>query len=104
MRNYSGNAQYEANVGSMLVGGESLQVIVQSSNRFITVTNRRIILHENSGNYSTIRLEQLAAIEVSDGAKGEMFIKLLFGGGLSRTVSAPNAEQAAAIVNATACR
>ena len=85
----------------MLASHEELVTIVGTEQRLISVTTRRVILHERSGGYSVIRNDHITTIEVSDNGKGGKFLKLHFGGGLSRTVGAPDAVQAAAIVNAT---
>jgi hypothetical protein len=101
-QNFSSDEAQLTRVKAMLASGEDLVALVETDNRFITVTSNRLILHERSGGYSVIRNSQIAAIEVSDGRDGEKFVKVYFGGNLSRTLGAPSEEQAAAIVSAAA--
>ena len=90
-------------VGALLAPGEEIKVLVRDSIRVIAVTDKRIILVEDTGRYSSIPHHSLSAVAVSDGAGEEKFVTLDFGGGnLSRTVGAPNAQQAAAIATAAA--
>ena len=99
-RNYARNRQQEDTVRAMLSRNEELLCIVEESHRFISATSSRLILHEKSGGYSAIRKGGISVIEVSQGPGSEQFLKVYFGGGMSRTIGAPNREQAAAIVSA----
>jgi hypothetical protein len=94
----------EQAIRAMLVDGEDLYAMIGDGNRNISVTNRRIILDELDGNYSMIPTSQIAAIEVSQAPGDRRFLVLHFGGGLKRTIGAPNAEQAAVIAAAVAYR
>jgi hypothetical protein len=98
-QNFGGDDTQEIWARKMLSDGEQLTAIVDTDNRFISVTNSRLILNEKDGNYSIIRIQQISAIEVSDGKGDEKFVKIYFGGGLSRMLSAPNEVQAAAIAS-----
>ncbi|OFE16145.1 hypothetical protein BA895_19850 [Humibacillus sp. DSM 29435] len=89
-------------VGDVLTDDEDLVAIVATFQRLIAVTSRRLLLLEKSGDYSVIRNNQISSIEVSDGRGQEKFLKIYFGGGLSRTISVPGKRQATAIVSAAA--
>lgn len=90
-----------AAVEAMLIAGEQIVAIVPSQQRVISVTTGRVFLHEDSGGFSVIRNTQIDAVEVSDGRRGEKFLKLFFGG-LSRTISAPDSHAVTAILGALA--
>jgi hypothetical protein len=98
---YTGDQSGQEQVKPFLAEGEAMKVLVRSDQRLIVVTTKRTMLFERGGNYSAIPHHALDAIEVSDGAKGAKFLKLLFGGGYSRTISAPDAQQAASLMMAT---
>ena len=104
LQNFSGNSTYEASVRRMLDSDEELLAIVETEARLISVTTMRIILQERRGGYSVIRNSQISAIEVSQGSGNDKFLKVHFGGGLSRTISAPSDAQALAIVNGSTGR
>lgn len=99
-RNFTGDLVHEARMRRLLADGEQLVAIVHKGDRFMTVTTRRIVLHESNGNFSAIRISQIAAIEVTTHGGEEPYLKLYFGDGLSRTLGASNVEQAVAILSA----
>jgi hypothetical protein len=73
----------------MLGEGEKLIGVIPAQHRFISVTNRRIFLHEFGGNFSVIRTSCVESVEVTYGQGAERFVKLLFGG-ISRGFPVPN--------------
>ena len=77
-QDFSGNPANEQWARSLLVPGEELVAIVAADRRTISITDRRIILNEGGGQFSAIRNDQIAAIEVSDG-RDQKFLKLHFG-------------------------
>lgn len=99
--NFSGSAQHLDLMRSLLAAGEELVAVIDSGQRLIGVSNRRIILIEEGGNMSSIRNDQIGAIEISQAEGAKRFVKVYFGGGLSRTISAPDPRQAAVIMRAT---
>ncbi|MEQ1737894.1 MAG: hypothetical protein ABL886_15990, partial [Rhodoglobus sp.] len=101
-QNFSGNAEQEALTRSMLVDGENLVAIIDTEHRFISVTDKRLILDEKDGDYSVIQNSNIVAIEVSKDSKGGRFVKVHFGSGLSRMLGAPDDAQAASIAGAAA--
>lgn len=101
-KNFATDKDQEAVVRALLADGEQLVAIVEEEHRFISVTTARVILHEKSGGYSVIRNSLIAGVEVSDADDDESYVKIFFGGGLSRTLKAPSAEQANVIASAAA--
>ena len=101
-QDFGGSPENVDRANAMLTDGEQLIAIVETEQRVISVTSGRIILHEKPSGYSVIRNSQISAVEVSDGRGAEKFVKIYFGGGLSRTIGAPDAVQAAVIVGAAA--
>lgn len=82
-------------VKDVLVEGEQLLHTINTDQRDIAITNRRVLLLESRGSYSAIPLGKIDTIEVSDrGSEPGNFVKLFFGGGLSRTLGVPTAEDA----------
>ena len=84
-------------VQALLGQGEQLVVVIPTPQRIISVTNRRLFLHESSGMFSTIRHASISAVEVSSGRGSEKFVKLFFGD-LSRTISTPDDSTLAALL------
>lgn len=99
-RNFAGDAAHEERMRRLLADGEALVAIVSDGVRLTTVTTRRIVLHESNGNFSAIRIGRIAAIEVTTHGGTEPYLTLHFGDGLSRTLGAPDEEQALAILSA----
>lgn len=98
---FSGDPENVDRTNAMLTDGEELVAIVDTEQRVISVTSKRVILHEKrSGGYSVIRNSQISAIEVSDSQGEQKFVKIIFGGAYERTVGAPDATQAAVIAGA----
>lgn len=99
-QNFSGDTAHETRVRAMLVDGEDLIAVIGSDQRLISLTTKRVILHERSGSFSVIRNSQISAVEVSKAGHSGMFVQLHFGGGLSRTISAPDEVMATLIAGA----
>lgn len=100
VQNFTGDGNWESWFASHLVGDEKLLVISRDENRTVIATSARLVLVEKSGEFSGIRRSQLAAVEVSANSRGGSFVKLYFGGGLSRAVGAPSEAEAWALFDA----
>ena len=99
----SAAAVTRADVNAMLVEGEVVQAFLDTDNRGIAVTNRRVFLLEDRGSYSVIAGSSVDAFEVSDAGDG-MFVKIFFGGGLNRTLKVRSSADAAALTAIAAHR
>lgn len=100
--NFTNSSVAEERVKPLLAEGEDFVALIGTRKRLVALTDARLILLGYGGGYSSIRNSSISAIEVSDGQGPEKYLKLYFGGGLSRTISAPDATQAAILVSATA--
>ncbi|TIC83839.1 hypothetical protein E8D34_14845 [Nocardioides sp. GY 10113] len=89
-------------VEPLLVEGEDLLATLGTDNRDIAVTNRRVFLMEDGGNWAVIAVASVSSLEISDAGAGSVFAKIHFGGGLSRTVKLNSFNDAAALAGALA--
>ncbi|MGZ4639141.1 MAG: hypothetical protein ACXV2J_08800 [Actinomycetes bacterium] len=70
--------------------------------RDIVITSKRLLLLESSGGWSAIPLTSIACFEVSEGTDGGAFVKIYFGGGLSRMLGVPTPQDAVSIAASVA--
>ncbi|MGN0063145.1 MAG: hypothetical protein ACI379_02795 [Nocardioides sp.] len=82
---------------TLLRGTEAKTATIATPQRDIVITTKRVLLLENSGGWCAIPLSSIGAFEVSEGPDGGAFVKIFFGGGLSRMVGVPTPEDAATL-------
>lgn len=86
----------------LLVPGEELIETLRTENRDVSVTTHRIIIKEHRGSGSVIARDQISAFEVSSSGDGGVFVKIFFGGGLSRILKVGDAREAGVLVSVVA--
>jgi hypothetical protein len=89
-------------VENLLVPGEELVTTLETDNRTVAVTSQRLVIVEQSGGYSVIPRSQIAAFEVSPAGDGGVFVKVFFGGGLSRTLKVRSDRDASILAGVVA--
>lgn len=85
-----------------VVDGESILATIVTAQRNVGLTDRRIFLLENDGDFSVIPNRSVVACEVSDDGDGGFFLKIFFGGSLSRTVGVPTLSQVQLVLSVLA--
>lgn len=86
----------------LVVDGESILATIVTAQRNVGLTDRRIFLLENDGDFSVIPNRSVVACEVSDDGDGGFFLKIFFGGSLSRTVGVPTLSQVQLVLSVLA--
>jgi hypothetical protein len=86
-------------IDGVLLPGERAVRTVSTTARDVTVTTQRVVVREDSGSWTAIRLDRVSHAEVRESGEGTV-VGIFITGGPSRSVTLTDASQAVALVNA----